>query len=570
MIKSILKRRKAILFFLILVLIGFFPIFILTYSYYRDYKSAKELFIIEQSEVIENYEYIINREIENIFSDLEYLYLAPIFQKYLKESTDENDIEQSWKIYSKAKGKYDQIRFIAADGNEKIRINYNNGEPGIVNHELLQNKSNRYYFSMLKEFKEPTILVSKFDLNVERNEIETPYKPMLRISLPIFNKSGSFQGAIVLNYLGDNLLGQLKSRFLNNENKVFILNPEGFILLGPDVKNQWGFMFENGKDKTFKKLYESDWNRVQNDDIEVYHSKVGLYLNKKINNGPIVLRNSERDAFTDFDIYTMDKFLSVIILGEHKCNPIFCEHILLNILNTEWKILILLSITSILLSYFISTSYVKKINSDRLKEHYKSAMKEVIKILEVTTSLEDDDTGSHIKRVCHYTEILARGLKLPKNQVELISDMASLHDIGKVGIHDNILKKNGKLTDLEREEMKKHVDIGHELILHVNMDNTAANIIRYHHENWDKSGYNAGIEKEEIPLEARIVALADVYDALRSTRSYKPAFSHEKAREIILEEKGKKFDPEIVGVFINNEEEFINISFMFGDEEDTD
>jgi len=565
--KCISKQRKYWIFLLSLLILGLFPIFTLVYSYYRDYTSAREIFITKQTEALEHYEGMINREINNIFSDLEFLYKAPVFQDYLSGDTERETLEQSWLIFSRARSIYDQIRYLDAEGLEKIRINYYDGRPEIIGQEALQNKSDRYYFSMLTDFEKPTILLSKFDLNIEGKEIEVPYKPMLRISLPIYAKDGRFNGAIILNYLGANLLDQLQTSFVDNENKVFTLNADGYILLGPAQEDRWGFMFDEGRNKTFKKLYEADWQRLENAEGEIFQSEVGLYLNRKINNGNFIQENSERAAFSGYDLFSIDQFLRVIILGEQKTNPILGEKTLNSILNSKWQLLLVLGIIAVAVSIAISEIYIKKSIAERMKEQYKTAMKEVIKALEATTSLEDDDTGNHIKRVCYYSGALARGLNLPSDQVELISDMASLHDIGKVGIHDSILKKRGSLTDEEREEMKRHVEIGYEVIVKIKMNDIAANIIRFHHENWDNSGYNSGLKKEEIPIEARIVALADVYDALRSKRSYKPAFSHEQAKTIILEDRGKKFDPGIVDIFLACEQEFISISETYCDED---
>jgi len=131
-----------------------------------------------------------------------------------------------------------------------------------------------------------------------------------------------------------------------------------------------------------------------------------------------------------------------------------------------------------------------------------------------------------------------------------------LHDIGKVGIPDHILLKPGKLTPEEFAVMKTHVIIGYETLASVNASypgngylQMGMDIARFHHEKWDGSGYMDGLKGEDIPLSARILALCDVYDALRSRRVYKEPFSHEKSREIILNGKGRHFDPVLVEAF---------------------
>jgi response regulator RpfG family c-di-GMP phosphodiesterase len=147
-----------------------------------------------------------------------------------------------------------------------------------------------------------------------------------------------------------------------------------------------------------------------------------------------------------------------------------------------------------------------------------------------------------------------------------------MHDIGKVGIADSILKKEGKLTPLEYEVMKTHPDLGKHIInnaissYHLNdFFLMARNIAYYHHEKWDGSGYPEGLKGEEIPLEARFMALADVYDALVSKRVYKEAFSYERSVKIIFEGRTKHFDPILVDAFMEIKDEFQKIADTYSD-----
>lgn len=182
----------------------------------------------------------------------------------------------------------------------------------------------------------------------------------------------------------------------------------------------------------------------------------------------------------------------------------------------------------------------------------------------------DGVTGLHIKHTSEYVEIIARALqKVPKYQevmsdsyVSVLSEAAPLHDIGKISMEDAILRKEGSLTTEELKSIQSHPALGAQIIDSVLAEVkgsdylvTAREMAYCHHEKWDGSGYPQGLKGEEIPLSARIMALADVYDALRSERSYKDAYSKEEAKQIMLEEAGSQFDPELVEVFLANLEE---------------
>ncbi len=195
----------------------------------------------------------------------------------------------------------------------------------------------------------------------------------------------------------------------------------------------------------------------------------------------------------------------------------------------------------------------------------------------------DNETGNHIRRTQHYIRALALELrKQPKfaaalddAAVELLFKSAPLHDIGKVGVPDAILLKPGKLTPEEFEVMKAHPALGRDAILAaeklldepVSFLQYAREIAYFHQEKWDGSGYPEGVAREAIPLSARLMAVADVYDALISRRVYKPPFPHEKAVEIIREGRGKHFDPDVVDAFLAIHEACHAIAMRYADSE---
>lgn len=190
----------------------------------------------------------------------------------------------------------------------------------------------------------------------------------------------------------------------------------------------------------------------------------------------------------------------------------------------------------------------------------------------------DNETGDHLERMRSYARILSEEFaamekyqgKLHDNFVDEIYQSTPLHDIGKVGIPDRILLKPGRLTVEEFAIMKHHSQIGGDTLKaadeEAGRDSFLAmgrDIAYYHHEKWDGSGYPYGLSGTDIPLAARITALADVYDALSSKRPYKEPFSHEKSKAIILEGKGSHFDPDVVDAFLAREEQFLDIRHSF-------
>ncbi|MCM2327100.1 MAG: response regulator [Lysobacter sp.] len=204
-----------------------------------------------------------------------------------------------------------------------------------------------------------------------------------------------------------------------------------------------------------------------------------------------------------------------------------------------------------------------------------------IRALAHLAETRDPETGNHILRTQSYVNRLAQALRahprfsaaLTERYIDLLTRSAPLHDIGKVGIPDHVLLKPGKLSPDEWKIMKTHARIGADAIERAEQDieqpldflSAAKEIAHWHHEKWDGSGYPDGLAGDAIPVSARLMALADVFDALISARVYKPAFSYEKARGIIAEGRGAHFDPDVCDAFLDGFEDFVAIAERYGD-----
>ncbi len=200
----------------------------------------------------------------------------------------------------------------------------------------------------------------------------------------------------------------------------------------------------------------------------------------------------------------------------------------------------------------ISSLAASGIENAQLYESLSKSQLETIYRLAVTAEYRDQqDTAIHLRHISEYSALIAQGLGLPEREVENIRYASPLHDIGKVGIADAILLKPGKLTPEEFEEMKKHTLYGAKILCNAESSllQIACKVAASHHEKFDGNGYPARLKGEQIPVYARVVSVADVFDALCAHRVYKPKWDPEKARAYILEESGKAFDPAVVEAF---------------------
>ena len=192
---------------------------------------------------------------------------------------------------------------------------------------------------------------------------------------------------------------------------------------------------------------------------------------------------------------------------------------------------------------------------------------QIIQRLGKAAEFKDNETGMHVIRMSHYSRLMAEALNISDEWTELIFNAAPMHDIGKIGIPDRILLKPGKLDAGEWEIMKRHTEYGTEILGTEDSEliQMAAEIAITHHEKFNGSGYPKGLKGEDIPLSGRIVAIADVFDALTSVRPYKEAWSVEDAVKFITDEAGEHFDPKLVGIFNERLGDMMEYKQMYAD-----
>ena len=208
---------------------------------------------------------------------------------------------------------------------------------------------------------------------------------------------------------------------------------------------------------------------------------------------------------------------------------------------------------------------------ERTDEIYATRLK-IIRRLSRAAEFRDNETGMHINRMSSYSELLARGIGMSERDCAIMLNASPLHDVGKIGIPDRILLKQGKLSKDEWEIMKGHTLIGTKILDGDNCDllSAAQMIALTHHEKWDGSGYPNGLSGEDIPLIGRIVAVSDVFDALTSERPYKRAWTVDVAFEYLSKEKGKHFDAELVDCFLGLRPEVLEIKARYAEGGETE
>lgn len=268
--------NKNVLSLTLRIYLGLFVIsslvlwFIYSVTYKAEINTVKEREINELS----GHNNLVRRIIDSLTSDVLFLSQLPD----LRLDFNPDYISQTFLKFSSSKKIYDQVRFIDVNGHEQIRVNWNNASPHIVEKNLLQNKKGRYYFDDTFKLEDNQVFISPLDLNIERNKIEEPLKPMLRIGAPVFNSEGKKIGIILLNYLAKDLIDELKKNIISKHSKLYFLNQDGYWLYSDKKEDEWGFMYADKANQVFKNRFsEKLWDEIYNNNEGQIQNEFGVF-----------------------------------------------------------------------------------------------------------------------------------------------------------------------------------------------------------------------------------------------------------------------------------------------------
>ncbi|MFH1994626.1 MAG: HD domain-containing phosphohydrolase [Nitrospinota bacterium] len=234
------------------------------------------------------------------------------------------------------------------------------------------------------------------------------------------------------------------------------------------------------------------------------------------------------------------------------CVPLKINDRVIGVINVHSVLPHVYSAKSLKLLATIAAPAAIAIENARLYEDMRETFLATIQTLAATIEKRDTYTTGHTERVSDYSLAIGKSIGLTDSQLDKLKLASILHDIGKIGVKDTILLKKGKLTDEEFAEMKKHAEYGHEILSPIAQLKEILDGVKFHHERYDGKGYPDGLKGDEISMEARIIAIADSYDAMTSDRPYRKGLTTEKAKEELARCSGTQFDPEIVEIFLKN------------------
>ncbi|MEH2043569.1 ATP-binding protein [Nostoc sp.] len=246
--------------------------------YYQQEQTEKVILKTNELRKVDLQTKVISGDFHSVVSDLIVISKQNELQRIL-EGVDRQQqaLSQEFLLFSGYKKLYDQIRFLDQSGKEIVRVNFNQGEPGIVPEEKLQVQAKRYWFNDTFRLNQGQVFVSPLDLNIERGQVEQPLKPMIRFGTPVFDSRGHKRGIVVLNYFGAKLLDNFNQAFANASSQGMLLNADGYWLKGAKPEDEWGFMFPDRKNRTFGTAFPQAWQQISQQESGQFQTAEGMF-----------------------------------------------------------------------------------------------------------------------------------------------------------------------------------------------------------------------------------------------------------------------------------------------------
>ncbi|ANW95167.1 hypothetical protein AXE80_02190 [Wenyingzhuangia fucanilytica] len=359
MIPTKLFNKRLLILFLRLWLISLAVIIGVSFFIYHS-KKETEIKNLKEYEVKKT-----NLQVNEIINDFvaikkDLFFIASLVSSTQKfnplKSKDYNTLKEEISSFSENNKLYDQIRVLTPNGDEVLKCVYNQGFPRIEVDSLLKNKGDRYYFKEISEIDQGDIYFSKFDLNIEFGKIEIPHKQVLRVGCKVTNSIGETTAILIINYLGIDLVKRIEALNVNSHSEIHLIDPNGYLLISPRKDNNWGFMFEDKKDKNYQSFYPNAWQQIKNTSKGQLLTNNGLFTYNTLNFRNVVKTTNSNSI----NYFATDDFWKVVSIVPNT----FIKNIKQELLYSLYSPILFFVILALITSYIFAYYYVKNILSE--------------------------------------------------------------------------------------------------------------------------------------------------------------------------------------------------------------
>lgn len=534
------------LFFLVLIY-G-----ISSYAAYHSIQDQRELVEKRQHQAISTMHRELVVHIQKVSQDLMLLAEDPRFRTFISgEWKNRGEVISEWIDFMQISGNYQHVSFINLIGEEVVRVNTQEGIAYGVSDVHLKNIGESLFYQEASQVRKNYIYFS----SIEATQIDSKGNDF-NAAVSLYDFNGYRKGLFQLNYRTERLTAMMEDHAQIFNTNLMLIQEDGQVLCsdqGECSKNQVdpneleiAKILTNPEDSgqfetpnglyTFERLAPDRLGkeagiRMSLNDEEWVLIAHAVPADFPFLNGMSNWQNGLLAGLADLRQYGLIGLLAALLFAEFRRHRQEKEE------NKR-----------------VSDQKIAKISTQ-----YQDLMDALVDMLEQASVVNSKEQTKHGVRVAEYAELLANHLRCEAGFVQDLKTYAPIHDIGKIGIRESVLAKKGKLTQEEFNEVTQHVQIGYNLIKHLNLGVVAENLVLYHHERWDGNGYLHGLEAEQIPLEARIMAVVDNYDALRMDKPQRRGMDHPTAIRILVEGKGTQYDPKLMEIVEKHQGEFYQI-----------
>ena len=523
-----------------------------SYASYQSIQDQRDLVVKHQNQAIETIHRELVVHIQKVSQDLSLLAGDPRFRTFISgEWKNRATVISEWIDFMQISGDYSHVSFINLIGEEVLRVNTQEGIAYGVSDVHLKNIGESAFYQEASQVRKNYIYFS----SIEATQVDSAGSNF-NAAVSIYDFNGYKKGLFQLNYQTERLTAIMENHAQIFNTNLMLIQEDGQVLCSDE--GECSKKLVDPQELEIAKILTSP------EDTGQFETNHGLYTYKRLRPerlgekaGIRMSLNDEEWVLIAHAVPEVYPFLNGMSDWQ---NGLFAGLADLR----QYGLIGLLA--ALFFAEFRRHRQEKEENKrvseqkiEKISMQYQDLMDAMVDMLEQASVVNSKDQVKHGVRISEYAKMLATHLRCDTGFIQELKTYAPIHDIGKIGIREAVLAKKERLTPAEFNEVIQHVQIGYNLIRHLNLGIVAENLVLYHHERWDGNGYLHGLEAEQIPLEARIMAIADNYDALRMDKPQRKGMDHPTAIKILLEDSGTKYDPKLMEIVEKHQGEFYQI-----------